>query len=328
MPKRGSTKKLDNSNENNNNPSDTCHILLEHNESANDGSSTEIISSQETQIISNQDTDNISSQTTEIVDEYWIEPTKEVDENFLRENDKISKKPLHLAYYSTFNISSKELKRLSGFYKIKRGRWSQKETQRLMKNWTRVQNRHPEFADSRIAFSGLLSNNDNLDIQEMTKMKKRYDAFHLLLRLAYKLKYRLICDIYFKSRKMFYYTNFKYHHRRDVNRELVDLILNDVAAGESITIIADRYDVSPDVIETIRRRPHKTAVPFKWSKEAIKDLEIIISHRFNTNNIEDKSIGKADWSAIANEMQMIGYKVGKEQCYNKWIRFFRGRDSP
>lgn len=234
---------------------------------------------------------------------------------------RISTAPLHVARQSKHWISGDRLDKLrEQFPFINTSRWSRKEKKRLRKNWRYLLKHHPNYSDPKFAFGIGHDSESQLSTEEVGSKKEHYENFNIMLRMAYKLNDRLICDIYMKCRKMFYDKSFYFNSRAQVPDELERRVRLDLAINESPQIIAHKYNIAPSVIDTIGRRPHAAAKRFKWTETAQNDLRESIESVHNVDDLNDLLARDINWKRVCTQMGSLGYALTKEQCYNKWIR--------
>lgn len=234
----------------------------------------------------------------------------------------ISQAKLHVAEYSRKNVSESRLRQLrNSFYQLRRGSWSKKETKRLKRNWRRIKKYHPQYSDPKFAFSEGHDEDGQLTAEEVRQKCKDYRDFDVLSRMAYKLNQRLICDIYVKCRRLFYYRSFFHTSRKTIPKALLEQVRIDLEAGEAVWVIAHKYNISPHVIDTIKRRPYG-AKRFHWTSEALEALHECVENLHNVRDITQMPARAIRWKRVKKEMIQRRYELSVEQCYMKWIRLY------
>ena len=233
----------------------------------------------------------------------------------------LSKAPLHLAYRRTTAIPKDLLDVLSRSFEINRDPWSPYEIKRLDKNWLRIQRKFPEFSDPRFAFAGGHNRGGKLNGYEVKKLKKKYLKFKIPARMAYKLKDRLICDVFARCRKLFLNKSFKITSKELLSKKLLKRIKSDLKKGECEKFISEKYDVSPSLVCYIKRRPKETK-RFRWSFESDDDLRDSVEQV--TGSMEPSQLASCDieWKRVCKFMQSAGYELNVHQCYSRWIRLY------
>jgi hypothetical protein len=240
----------------------------------------------------------------------------------IRRREKISEAPLHIACQSRKWIGDDRLDILKQqFPNINTDKWTKQERKQLRRNWKRILKYHPDYDDPKFAFGSGHDSESRLSSQEVEDKKKRYTDFGIMLRMAYKLDDRLICDIYMKCRRKFYDKSYFFNSRADVPNELEKRVLLDLRMNESPQIIAHKYNISPSIIDTIRRRP-RTGQRFRWTQTSINDLRTAIESMYNVVDINDLLAKNIDWQRVRSYMESLDYELSEEQCYNKWTYLY------
>jgi hypothetical protein len=234
--------------------------------------------------------------------------------------ERISTAPLHVACKNRRWVSSSKLDELrEKFPFLDTSKWTKKEKKQLKANWKHIVYYYPDYSDPRFAFGVGHDNESHLSTEEVDDRKRKYTDFNIMLRLAYGLENRLICDIYMKCRRMFYERSFYFHSRDRVPAELAKRVKFDLRMNESPQIIADKYNIAPSVIDTIRRRP-TSKKKFKWTPSAVECLRQSVIGVHNVFDLDKLLARNIDWGRVRDHMESYDYEVSKEQCYNKWIR--------
>lgn len=240
----------------------------------------------------------------------------------------ISNVPLHQEWTSCCNIPIKILEDLrEKGYDIVRGRFTAKEDKRLKKNWKRFCRHFPEYADPMEAFgisykphrisekqrkAGLLDLNGY-----NPRLRRKFKRIKLMQRMAYKLEDRLICDIYYRAKKLLAFRDFSYNSRQDVPEEFVDKIVVDLFQDkETIQEISSKMNISPMVVACIKRRPLKIA-PHRWTKDDDFMLEMAIERQFDTDPYQVPTY-MIKWKQIERELETCGFSVLASQAYKRW----------
>lgn len=241
------------------------------------------------------------------------------DEGDLNSSDQhISRAPLHLACRSTRNITPELLEELKAAFNINRTPWTKRDKRRLKKNWKRFCKYYPEYSDPKFAFSSGHDQEEQVSVQDIKAIKHRYRfELKLMQRMAYRLNDRLICDIYARCRHMFYNGSFTHRSKKFLPKELRKKIIRELEQGEVATLISNRYDVSPSVVESVRRRPKLTHTRIQWTEPMIETLDAILR---NIHQGDQPPRSHIDWQKVADDMHFYGFRVNKDQCYGKWRR--------
>lgn len=246
------------------------------------------------------------------------------DEKAFSDDTHVSESPLHLMYSSTRNISQERLDRLikSGF-KIKRGKWSEKEINRLSKNWNWICKHHPSFGDAAAAFGIWNKTNEH----NRTETRRRYAKFNLMRRMAYRLDERLICDVYEKCKKLIGFRKFKHRSAADLSDDIRDKILEDIKCSyKSVSDIGSGYDVSPVVVDHIKRFS-KSNGRHKWSAEEDVYLESAIERQFNNvSDVYSLTKRQIDWTRVRRDLMKCGMNMTEPQIYGRWYRNLRNNN--
>lgn len=234
---------------------------------------------------------------------------------------RISTAELHAACRSTHWIGEDKLSELrQKFPFLDTSKWRRKEKKRLRKNWRHIKKYHPDYSDPKFAFGIGHDNESRMSPEEVESKEASYKSFNIMLHMAYRLKDRLICDIYMKCRRMFYDKSFYFNSRDDVPAELEKRVKLDLSMNEAPQIIAHKYNISPTTIDTIRRRPRVTAKRFKWTETAINHLRRSVEIVHNVDDLNELPARDINWQRVKTEMELFDYHLNEEQCYNKWIR--------
>lgn len=238
------------------------------------------------------------------------------------ERERVSRAPLHAAYMNKRIIPIDELMDLrERFPNIKTSKWSEKEVRRLQRNWDYIVNNYPEYSDPKYAFSIGRESEAKLTFKEIEKKRESYENFGIMLRMAYRLPNRLICDIYRKCRRMFYFKSYFFKSRLELPAELEEVIKNELNANEAPVVIAHKYNVAPNVIHSISGHPERIK-RFKWTRTIEDDLKQTVLDLYDIDDFLELLARDINWRRIANRMRALGYEIEPSQCYNKWIRLF------
>lgn len=250
-----------------------------------------------------------------------IEESTGGNKNFIDTDlSHVSDAPLHLAQGSRKCIKRKRLKQLRKSFNINRGPWRSKELKRLKKNWKRITKHHPDFSDPRFAFGGGHNFERELTKQAVKEKMRAYRDFRIMLRMAYKLDKRLICDIYIRCRKMFYDKSFHFTRRQDLPSELDKRVRHDLKKRESVVALSSKYNISPSVLESIKRRPDKIRKRYTWCQESEQNLLRIIELTHGNGTEKQLLAREIDWKLVAKEMNGQNWIVDRDQCYNKYVK--------
>lgn len=240
------------------------------------------------------------------------------------EDERTSSAPLHLAYPCRKWIGGDELALLrETFPNIITTEWTRREEKRLKKNWKHIVRHYPDYSDPKYAFAVGHDIESQLQPAEVTEKRERYKKFGVMFRMAYRLDNRLMCDIYAKCRRMFYNKSYFFSSRAQVPPELEKIIKHELSLNESTKMIAYKYNVSPNVILTIKKRP-KRKKRFRWTEEAVDDLRQAISSIYQFDEFQDLLSRDINWKRIQARMETSGHTITWEQCYNKWIHLYPG----
>jgi hypothetical protein len=236
------------------------------------------------------------------------------------QDERISSAPLHTTYQNRHWIPGDRLQSLrEQFPNLKTDKWTRAEKKRLKRNWKHIKKHYPDYSDPKFAFGFGHDNESRWTSEEVKSKRQDYLKFNIMLRMAYRLDDRLICDIYMKCRKMFYDKSFYFNCRANIPDELEKRVKLDLRMNESPQIIAHKYNISPSVVDTISRRP-KRCKRMRWDKEAIKDLRESLESIHNIDDVDNLPAREVNWSRVRAQMQALGYELTEEQCYNKWVR--------
>ena len=122
---------------------------------------------------------------------------------------------------------------------------------------------------------------------------------------------------------MFYYKSYFFHSRADVPAELEKRVRLDLSFNESPQMIAHKYNISPSIIDTIKRRP-KNCKRFRWTDTATNDLRSAIESMYYVDDYNSLLARNIDWQRVRLHMESLNHELSKEQCYNKWTRLYPG----
>lgn len=234
--------------------------------------------------------------------------------------------PLHNRQPGKMNISKERLAELKKDHLIDRGPWVSKEEKILQQNWDRIVKYHPEFSDPKFAFGDGHDQGGKLSEEEIKRLQKEYKKFKVIRRMAFGLNDRLICDVYFKCRRIFYNKSFRYCSRKTLPEHVEKAIRKDLKAKKPPHDISYMYDVAPLLVDTIRRTPKRRTTldtgRFLWTPEAVDCLKSVVERQCVSADLQDLNTRDIKWKRVSKEMRSLGYQVRRKHCQYKWPHIF------
>lgn len=261
--------------------------------------------------------------------EDWVNKSKGYRRRYLsqRKSKYISQAPLHVAWPYCRNIPREELRKLEAKFTIKRGPFSEKEDKRICKNWTRLTYHFPELDDQIAAFFRIKRDEETDELKPCRKriqharFKQNFNLCKGYMRMAYKLKNRLVCDVYFRCRKLIACKGFKYSAVKDLkgkDRKREKVVKEVVVKNKEFLDTSCKHDISPPAVYQLKRSHNEKSKRCKWKPLDDQALVNAIRECHPDENPLMLTRTNINWQTVNEVMVSCDYELKEMQLIRRW----------